>query len=94
MLVSDYGIKMYSLNEKNEYSLVLLNEELSDIKMIHEINENKFIFGIQEIRNSYFSKSFEMYVGMFELKNATKEELDKKLSVLKEKGYQSGKKGG
>ena len=31
---------------------------------------------------------------MFELKNATKEELDKKLSVLKEKGYQSGKKGG
>ena len=94
MLVSDYGIKMYSLNEKNEYSLVLLNEELQDIKMIEEINENKFLFGIQEVRNDYFSKSIVMFVGMFELKNATKEELDKKLSVLKEKGYQSGKKGG
>ena len=92
--LSDYGIKMYSLNEKNEYSLVLLNEELQDIKMIEEINENKFLFGIQEVRNDYFSKSIVMFVGMFELKNATKEELDKKLSILKEKGYQSGKKGG
>ena len=92
--VSDYGIKIYSLNEKNEYSLVLLNEELQDIKMIQEINENKFIFGIQEVKNNYFSRCIEIFVGMFELKNVTKEELDKKLNILKEKGYQSGKKGG
>ena len=31
---------------------------------------------------------------MMEIKNATKEELDKKLALVKEKGYQSGKKGG
>jgi len=94
MCVSDYGIKLYSLNEKNEYSLVLLDEGLPDLKIINQVSENKFIFGINEERNELFCRSLEMFVGLFELKNATKEELEKKLKVLKEKGYHSGKKGG
>jgi len=85
---------MYSLNEKNEYSLVLIEDELEDLGMIHEINENKFIFSVQKVHTNYFYSTTEMYLGTFEIKNATKEELDKKLSLVKEKGYQSGKKGG
>jgi hypothetical protein len=85
---------MYSLNEKNEYSLVLIEDELEDLGMIHEVNENKFIFSVQKVHTNYFYSTTEMYLGMMEIKNATKEELDKKLALVKEKGYQSGKKGG
>ena len=92
--LSNHGLKMYSLNEKNEYSLVLIEDELEDLGMIHEVNENKFIFSVQKVHNNYFYSTIEMYIGMIELKNATKEELDKKLALVKEKGYQSGKKGG
>ena len=92
--LSNHGLKMYSLNEKNEYSLVLIEDELEDLGMIHEINENKFISSVQKVHTNYFYSTTEMYLGTFEIKNATKEELDKKLALVKEKGYHSGKKGG
>ena len=60
---------MYSLNEKNEYSLVLIEDELEDLGMIHEINENKFIFSVQKVHTNYFYSTVEMYLGMIELKN-------------------------
>ena len=44
-LVSNYGLKMYALNEKKEYELVLL-ETFEKISFIEEIDENKFIFGL------------------------------------------------
>ena len=44
MSFSNYGIKMYSLNDKNQYSLVLLDTHIERIKKIYEINENKYIF--------------------------------------------------
>ena len=47
--ISNYGLKIYSLNENNEYSLVLLQEHLNDVKIIHEINNNKFIFCTKKI---------------------------------------------
>ena len=54
--INNYGIKMYSLNEKNEYSLVLLNEYSNGIKIIYEINKNKFIFGTEKkYRNMFIS---------------------------------------
>jgi len=43
--VSNYGFKMYALNEKNEYELVLL-EPYEKIDFIYEIEANKFIFGL------------------------------------------------
>ena len=92
--LSNLGLKMYSINEKNEYSLVLIEDELEDLGMIHEVNENKFIFSVQKVHTNYFYQTIEMYLGTMEIKNATKEELDKKLALVKEKGYQSGKKGG
>jgi len=42
--ISNYGIKIYSLNENNEYSLILINEHLNNIKIIYELKDNKFIF--------------------------------------------------
>ena len=39
---SNYGLKLYSLNKKNKYSIVLL--ELDCGSLIHEINENNFLF--------------------------------------------------
>ena len=48
--ISNYGLKIYSLNENNEYSLVLLQEHLNDVKIIHEINNNKFIFFKKKFR--------------------------------------------
>ena len=44
-LVSNYGFKMYALNEKKEYELVLL-KTFEKISFIEEINKNKFIFGL------------------------------------------------
>ena len=42
--VTNYGFKIYSLNNKNEYSLSLLTTHVEGIDIIHEVNENTFIF--------------------------------------------------
>ena len=66
--LSNHGLKMYSLNEKNEYSLVLIEDELEDLGMIHEVKENKFIFSVQKVHTNYFYSTTEMYLGMMEIK--------------------------
>ena len=43
--ISNYGFKMYALNKKNEYELVLL-ESSEKIDFIYEIDTNNFIFGL------------------------------------------------
>ena len=42
--VSNYGFKMYSLNEKNEYSITLLEPYHEGLKTIIELDKNSFIF--------------------------------------------------
>ena len=42
--VNNYGYKIYSLNEKNEYSTILIEAYYEGIKMIHELDSNNFIF--------------------------------------------------
>ena len=44
ILVSNYGFKIYSLNEKNEYFISLLEEYYEDLKTIIELDNNSFIF--------------------------------------------------
>ena len=73
--ISNYGLKIYSLNENNEYSLVLLNDHSNDIKIIHEINNNKFIFCTKNHN--------DILIEMVELKEITKKELDDKLNEKK-----------
>jgi hypothetical protein len=91
---SNHGFKIYSLNEKNEYSIVSIIDYLDGIKYIHEISENKFIICTSKsYRNrSYYSYSYsennEIYIQMMELKEITKEEINNKLDDLNKDGYQ------
>ena len=45
--VSNYGFKMYSLNEKNEYSISLLEWYHEGLRTIIELDKNSFIFCTQ-----------------------------------------------
>ena len=42
--MSNYGFKIYSLNEKNEYSITLLERYHEGLKTIIELDKNSFIF--------------------------------------------------
>ena len=42
--VSNYGFKIFALNNKNEYSLVLIEIYHDSIKKIYELNKDNFIF--------------------------------------------------
>ena len=92
--ISNHGFKIYTLNEKNEYSIVSIIDYLDGIKYIHEITENKFIICTSKSnRNrSYYSFGYscsnEIFIQIIELKEITKEEINKKLNDLKEDGYQ------
>ena len=44
ILISNYGYKIYSLNEKNEYILTLLEDYHKGLKTIIELDKNNFIF--------------------------------------------------
>ena len=87
--ISNYGLKIYSLNENNEYSLVLLQEHLNDVKIIHEINNNKFIFCTKKNLNDTYRKNDKIIIEIVELKEITKQELKDKLIELNNYGYQS-----
>ena len=85
--ISNYGLKIYSLNENNEYSLVLLQEHLNDVKIIHEINNNKFILCTKKNLNDTYTKYNKIIIEIVELKEITKQELDNKLIKLNSYGY-------
>ena len=83
--MNNYGFKIYGLNEKQEYCLISLNEYLEGIKIIHEINPNKFIFGTEEhSRNSYIGYYNNIIFDEVELKEITKEEINKRITELDE----------
>ena len=87
--ISNYGLKIYSLNENNEYSLVLLQEHLNDVKIIHEINNNKFILCTKKNLDDTYRKNDKIIIEIIELKEITKQELNDKLIELNNYGYQS-----
>ncbi len=85
--ISNYGIQIYSLNKNNEYSLVLLNKHSNDIKIIHEINSNNFIFFTKKNLDDTYTKINKIKIELVELKKVTKKELDNKLVELNKYGY-------
>ena len=74
---SNYGLKLYSLNKKSKYSIVLL--ELDCGSLIHEINENNFLFYSEN--HSY--GNLYIKITKISLRELTKIEKEK----LKEKNY-------
>ena len=52
---NNYGFKIYELNEKNEYSIILIETYYEGLKVIHELDLNNFIF-FSESKNNKFIK--------------------------------------
>ena len=83
--VNSYGFKIYASNEKQEYSIISLNEYLEGIKIIYEINPNKFIFGTEKrSSNHYIRYNNNILFQVVDLKEITKDEINKKLNELDE----------
>ena len=72
--INNYGFKIYSLDDKNEYSLILLDEHSENIENIYEINNNKFIFcTIKTHGASMCGPGYnEIFIDMIELHDITK----------------------
>ena len=87
--ISNYGFKIYSLNEKNEYSIVLLEAYYGRIKTIHELDKNTFIFCTQiECGASLGGPAHNILkIHKINLEEITRFEKDQKLKKLKEKDY-------
>lgn len=100
--ISNYGFKLYSMNNKKEYELILV-EPYEKIDIIYEIDTNKFIFGsnLRSVEGFGFcGNAYTVYkkliLDLIELKDIDKQEkkhienLDN-LQDLKEKSYISQK---
>ena len=86
--VNNYGFKIYSLNEQNEYVVVLLNEHSKKIEIIQEINPNKFIFCSQYKSSSFYRENYgTSLIEIVELKEITKEEILRKLNEVENRRY-------
>ena len=84
IVTSNYGFKIYSLNENHKYSLILLETHLSGIKFIYEIDENNFIFCTENHVPAYYDiKSYNSYlIEKIKLISIEKDQTDKKLSQI------------
>ena len=85
MIISNYGFKIYSLNETDLYSLILLETHLDGIKYIYEIDEKNLLFCTVKYFPSYMD-DFPYTLFMIEkisLNDITKEQIDKKIKNKK-----------
>ena len=88
ILVSNYGYKIYSLNEKNKYAITLIEEYRDDLETIIEIDKNNFIFLSQiecgGIRGLEYNK---LVIDKITLKEISQSEKNKKLEEIKQRNY-------
>ena len=73
MTISNYGLKIYSLNSSNKYSLILVDTHSHRPSKIYEINGNNFIF----------CKNYKCLLEKIELKEIKVNEKKEKLDILK-----------
>lgn len=87
--ISNYGFKMYSLNEKNEYSLILMDTHLGLIRQIYEINENNLIFCVDQYIGATFRGNPSAYNSLIiekvELNKIKTNEINEKINCCKKK---------
>ena len=50
---SNYGFKIYELNDKNEYSIILIEIYYEGLKIIYELDKNNFIFFSESEQNRF-----------------------------------------
>ena len=84
--VSNYGYKIYSLNEKNEYIITLLEDYHDCLKTIIEFDKNNFIFlsEMECIGNAGPSLNI-LFIDKIGLKEISKSEKAEKLKEVKER---------
>ena len=80
LCITGYGFKLYCLNDKNEYSAVLLEEHLNNIKIIQELNEKTFIFC-----SEVYQSGTKFFIEIIELKEITKSDIDNKICQIEKK---------
>ena len=87
--VSNYGFKIYSLNEKNEYSAILIEEYYEGIKLIHELDNNNFIFctEINYSANMCSPSHNEIIIAKIKLKDLANVEKEKRLKKVNKNYY-------
>jgi hypothetical protein len=85
MSISNYGIRLYSLNNNNQYSLVLMDTHLERIDKIYEINENSYIFCTNKHYGASLRREDYDYLLIEKVENIKKNELEKKINQLNEK---------
>ena len=85
--VSNYGFKIYGLNEKNKYSVVLLKIYYDSIKKIYELDKDSFIF----CSKIFYDASLggpgynEFVFDKIQLKEISQNEKNEKLNEIKER---------
>ena len=86
---NNYGFKIYSLNEKNEYSIVLLESYSEGQKIILELDKDTFIFCTKiECGDSLGGPAHNILViDKIHLKKITKEEKEKRLNNFNQRDY-------
>ena len=88
MCISNYGIKIYSLNKSNQYSLVLMHAFNDPIKTIYEIDENKLILCKIKINDGICRRPDQFIIEKIDIKNITNDEINQKINEFKEKDEQ------
>ena len=95
ILVSNYGYKIYSLNEKNEYSITLLESYHNGLQTIIELDKDNFIFLSQrECGASLGGPAHNVLtIDKIKLREITKSEKKKKFEIFKERDYYEDEEG-
>ena len=87
MSISNYGFRIYSLNNNNQYSLILMDVHLEGIDKIYEIDENKYIL----CTNKHYGASLggpdfdKLLIEEVKIKNISENELNKRILGFNEK---------
>ena len=86
ILVSNYGYKIYSLNEKKEYTVTLLEEYYDDLENIIELDKNNFIFLLRTEYGEEYDNT-QLLIEKISLKEISEEKKKKKLEEIEEIDY-------
>ena len=82
--VSNYGFKIYALNDKNEYSIVLLENYHECIQKIYELDKDNFILcSLIDWGDSLLRRGYNILIlDKIQLKEISKKEKDAKLREI------------
>ena len=86
MSISNYGFKIYSLNENNQYSLILMDTHEKGITKIFEINEDNFIFCLDIYKHAEMLNPHNhnyLFLEKVILDNIDTNEINKKINSIK-----------